>query len=49
MKDLILESLSNTGALELSTILLNNGVTIIIALFIMFTYRITYTLSLIHI
>ncbi|MGI6116642.1 DUF4956 domain-containing protein, partial [Luoshenia tenuis] len=43
MKDLILESLSNTGALDLSTILLNNGVTIIIALFIMFTYRITYT------
>ena len=43
MKDLLLESFTGLGALDLGTIILNNCVTIIIALFIMFTYRITYS------
>ena len=43
MKDLLLESFTGLGALELGTIILNNCVTVIIALFIMFTYRITYS------
>ena len=43
MKDLLLESFTGLGALDLGTIILNNCVTVIIALFIMFTYRITYS------
>ncbi len=43
MKDLILESFTNLSSLDLNTILLNNCVTVIIVLFIMFTYRITYS------
>ena len=43
MKDLLLESFTGLGALDLGTIILNNCVKVIIALFIMFTYRITYS------
>ena len=43
MKDLLLESFTGLGALDLGTIILNNCVTVIIALFIMFTYRIAYS------
>ena len=43
MKDLLLESFTGLGALDLGTIILNNCVTVIIAHFIMFTYRITYS------
>ena len=43
MTDFILESLTDLSGLNLNTILLNNIVTIVIAFFIMLTYRLTYT------
>ncbi|MCC7571416.1 DUF4956 domain-containing protein [Candidatus Micrarchaeota archaeon] len=43
MRDFILESLTDLAGLNLNTILLNNCVTIVISLFIMLTYRLTYS------
>lgn len=43
MRDLILSSLTDLSGLSLNIILLNNIVTIVIAFFIMLTYRITYS------
>lgn len=43
MSDSILASLTNLSGLNLNTILLNNSVTVIIALFVMLTYRLTYS------
>ena len=43
MNDSILASLTNLSGLNLSTILLNNSVTVVIAFFVMMTYRLTYS------
>lgn len=43
MNDFVLESLTNLAGLNLNTILLNNSITVLIAFFIMLTYRLTYT------
>ena len=43
MSDFILKSMTDLSGLNLKTILLNNVVTIVIGLFIMLTYRLTYS------
>lgn len=43
VNDFILSGLSDTSGLEIQTILLNNVVTVLLALFIMMTYRFTYS------
>jgi uncharacterized membrane protein YhiD involved in acid resistance len=43
MNELVLKSLTNLSGLELSTILLNNAVTVVTAFFIMLTYQLTYS------
>lgn len=43
MRDFIIENLVNSYNLNLGIVLLNNVVTFIIAFFIMFTYKITYS------
>lgn len=43
MSDNILKSLTDLAGLNLYTILLNNSVTLLISLFIMLTYRLTYS------
>ena len=43
MRAYILENLTNTESLDLAVILLNNTVSLVMAFFIMFTYKISYT------
>ena len=43
MRAYILENLTNTQSLDLAVILLNNTVSFIMAFFIMFTYKLSYT------
>ena len=43
MRAYILENLTNTQSLDLAVILLNNTVSFVIAFFIMFTYKLSYT------
>lgn len=43
MKELILENLNNTSALNLGLIILNNIVSFIMAFFVMFVYKLTYS------
>ena len=43
MRDYILENLTNTQSLDLAVILLNNTVSFVMAFFIMFTYKLSYT------
>ena len=52
MREFIVENLTNTEALSVTVILMNNVIALIVAFFIMFTYKISYAgpayLSLIH-
>ena len=43
MRAYILENLTNTQSLDLAVILLNNTVSFVMAFFIMFTYKLSYT------
>lgn len=43
MKDFILKNLTDLAGLNINTILLNNAATIVLAFFIMLTYKLTYT------
>lgn len=43
MRAYILKNLTNTESLDLAVILLNNTVSLVMAFFIMFTYKISYT------
>ncbi len=43
MREFILENLTSGEAIDISVVLLNNLVAIIVAFFIMFTYKITYS------
>ena len=42
MKDFILQQFAGLNALDFSTVLLNNAVAVVFALFLMLTYRLTY-------
>lgn len=43
MREFILENLVNNGAVDVTTILLNNAVAMVAAFFIMFVYKLTYS------
>ncbi|MEG1548710.1 MAG: DUF4956 domain-containing protein [Clostridia bacterium] len=43
MKEYILQSLTDLSTLDLNTVLLNNAVSLVLCIFIMFTYYITYS------
>ena len=43
MREFIVENLTNTEALSVTVILMNNVIALIAAFFIMFTYKISYT------
>lgn len=43
MREFIVENLTNTEALSVTVILMNNVIALIVAFFIMFTYKISYT------
>jgi len=47
MREFIVENLTNTEALSVTVILMNNVIALIVAFFIMFTYKISYAGSLI--
>lgn len=42
MREFIVENLTNTEALSVTVILMNNVIALIVAFFIMFTYKISY-------
>ena len=42
MREFIIENLTNTEALSMTVILMNNIVALIVSFFIMFTYKISY-------
>ena len=47
MREFIVENLTNTEALSVTVILMNNVIALIVAFFIMFTYKISYAGNLI--
>ena len=46
MREFIVENLTNTEALSVTVILMNNVIALIVAFFIMFTYKINNTCKL---